>query len=189
LRRTVHASHGLSTYGLTEGQGDEHPGYAVLWSTAPFTLPVLLMHADLLRLVCCCFIAVAASLVGERAGAQANCSLKYRRRACTMITPAIRHPYDQWRRQDFVTGGGSEVWVHRGSRVRSPPEADTFTAVHSSMTVKAHTLLHNFWTSTHRGEASPHFPLAPPLLMTDARRVKRCLRTERGGVSTKQGRI
>jgi len=63
------------------------------------------MHADLLRLVCCCFIAVASSLVGERAGAQANCSLKYRRRACTMITPAIRHPYDQWRRQDFVTGG------------------------------------------------------------------------------------
>ena len=26
--------------------------------------------------------------------------------------------------------GGSEVWVYRGSRVRSPPEADTFTAVH-----------------------------------------------------------
>jgi len=35
----------------------------------------------------------------------------------------------QWSRQDFVTGGG-EVWVYRGSRVRSPPEADTFTAVH-----------------------------------------------------------
>jgi len=35
----------------------------------------------------------------------------------------------QWRRQDFVTGG-SEVWVYRGSRVRSTPEADTFTAVH-----------------------------------------------------------
>jgi len=35
----------------------------------------------------------------------------------------------QWRRQDFVTGG-SEVWVCRGSRVRSPPEADTFTAMH-----------------------------------------------------------
>jgi len=35
----------------------------------------------------------------------------------------------QWRRQDFVTGG-SEVWVYWGSRVRSPPEADTFTAVH-----------------------------------------------------------
>jgi len=26
--------------------------------------------------------------------------------------------------------GGSEVWVYRGSRVRSPLEADTFTAVH-----------------------------------------------------------
>jgi len=24
--------------------------------------------------------------------------------------------------------GGSEVWVYRGSRVRSPPEADTFTS-------------------------------------------------------------
>ena len=58
----------------------------------------------------------------------------------------------QWRRQDFVTGG-SEVRVDRGSRVRSPPEAETFTAVHrefvgfdicrvirrSSMTMKAHT--------------------------------------------------
>ena len=58
----------------------------------------------------------------------------------------------QWRRQDFVTGG-SEVWVYMGSRVRSPSEADTFTAVHrefvgfgiclvtrrSSMTMKAHT--------------------------------------------------
>ena len=29
----------------------------------------------------------------------------------------------------FCNRGGSEVWVG-GSRVRSPPEADTFTAVH-----------------------------------------------------------
>jgi len=36
----------------------------------------------------------------------------------------------KWRRQDFVTRGGSEVWIYRGSRVRSPPEADTLTAVH-----------------------------------------------------------
>jgi len=27
----------------------------------------------------------------------------------------------QWRRQDFVTGGESEVWIYRGSSVRSPP--------------------------------------------------------------------
>jgi len=27
-----------------------------------------------------------------------------------------------------------EVWVYRGSRVRSPPEADTFTAVHTHIT-------------------------------------------------------
>jgi len=32
----------------------------------------------------------------------------------------VRHSGQQWRRQDFVTGG-SEVWVYRGSRVRSPP--------------------------------------------------------------------
>ena len=30
----------------------------------------------------------------------------------------------------FCNRWGSEVWVYRGSRVRSPPEADTFTAVH-----------------------------------------------------------
>jgi len=53
---------------------------------------------------------------------------------------------DQWRRQDFVTGG-SEVWVYRGSRVRSPPEADTL--------LQCTHILHIFWTSTHRGEACP----------------------------------
>jgi len=31
----------------------------------------------------------------------------------------------------FCNRGGSEVWVCRGSRVRSSPEADTFTAVHT----------------------------------------------------------
>ena len=30
----------------------------------------------------------------------------------------------------FCNWGGIEVWVYRGSRVRSPPEADTFTAAH-----------------------------------------------------------
>jgi len=30
----------------------------------------------------------------------------------------------------FCNREGSEVRVYRGSRVRSPPEADTFTAVH-----------------------------------------------------------
>jgi len=39
----------------------------------------------------------------------------------TTATSAGRTPVaiGQWRRQDFVTGG-SEVWVNRGSRVRSP---------------------------------------------------------------------
>ena len=31
---------------------------------------------------------------------------------------------------EFCNRGGNEVWVYRGSRVRSPPEADTFTTVH-----------------------------------------------------------
>jgi len=35
----------------------------------------------------------------------------------------------QWRRQDFVTGG--EVRYGSIGGLRSPPEADTFTAVHS----------------------------------------------------------
>ena len=34
---------------------------------------------------------------------------------------AVWHRSGQWRRHDFVTGGRSEVWVYRGSRVRSPP--------------------------------------------------------------------
>ena len=68
--------------------------------------------------------------------------------------------------------------MYRGSRVRSPPDADTFTAVHrefvgfgirllirrSSMTMKGH-ILHNLWTSTHRGEAFPLPPLAAPLYL------------------------
>ena len=29
---------------------------------------------------------------------------------------------------------GSEEWVYKGSRVRSPPEADTVTAVHTHIT-------------------------------------------------------
>ena len=74
----------------------------------------------------------------------------------------------QWRRQDFVTGG-SEVWVYRGSRVRCPP-VRVVLSVHqrdslldglamylSCDTKKFHDnesthILHNFWTSTHRGE-------------------------------------
>jgi len=68
--------------------------------------------------------------------------------------------YGQWRRQDFVTGG--EVWVYRGSRVRSPPEADTFTAVHSSMTMKAHTYYVIFGRPPIGGSLPP---LAAPLGM------------------------
>ena len=71
-------------------------------------------------------------------------------------------------RQDFVTGGGSEVWVYRGSRVRSPPVPivlsvyqrgsllDSRAMYLSCDTKKFHDnesthILHNFWTSTHRG--------------------------------------
>ena len=89
------------------------------------------------------------------------------------------HTY-QWRRQDFVTGGGSEVWVYRGSRVRSPPVPVVLSvyqrgsllhglAMYLSCNKKkfhdneSTHILHNFWTSTHRGEASP-LPLAAPLI-------------------------
>jgi len=73
----------------------------------------------------------------------------------------------------FCNRGGSEVWVHRGSRVRSPPVPvvlsvyqrgsllDALAMYLSCETKKFHDnesthILHNFWTSTHRGgEASP----------------------------------
>ena len=64
----------------------------------------------------------------------------------------------QWRRQDFVTGG-SEVWVYRGSRVRSPPEADTFTGRRSPMTMKAHT----YYLIFGRPPIGGSFPPFPPL--------------------------
>ena len=87
---------------------------------------------------------------------------------------------DQWRRQDFVTGG-SEVWVYRGSRLRSPPVPvvlsvyqrgsllDGLAMYLSCDTKKFHDnesthILHNFWMSTHRGGSFPPFPLAAPLL-------------------------
>ena len=89
---------------------------------------------------------------------------------------------DQWRRQDFVTGG-SEVWVYSGSRVRSLPVPvvlsvyqrgsllDDLAMYLSCDTKKFHDdksthILHNFWTSTHRGKLPPT-PLAAPLLATD----------------------
>jgi len=86
--------------------------------------------------------------------------------------PSIR---SQWRRQDFVTGRGSEVWVYGRSIEYEDPQSRLYclcinvalcsTALQcicpvirrSSMTMKAH-ILHNFWTSTHRGEASSPSP-------------------------------
>ena len=73
--------------------------------------------------------------------------------------------HTQWRRQDFVTAGGSEVWVYRGSRVRSPPVPvvlsvyqrgsllDGLAMYLSCDAIKFHDnesthILHNFWTST-----------------------------------------
>jgi len=72
---------------------------------------------------------------------------------------------------------GSEVWVYRGSRVRSPPVPVVLSVYQrgslldglamyrylSCDTKKFHDnesthILHNFWTSTHRGEASPPSP-------------------------------
>ena len=93
----------------------------------------------------------------------------------------------QRRRQDFVTGG-SEVWVYRGSRVRSPPVPVVLSGYQrgslldglgmylSCDTKKFHDnesthILHNFWTSTHRGEASPLPPMAAPLVGEEKRPV------------------
>jgi len=94
----------------------------------------------------------------------------------------------QWRRQEFVTGG-SEVWVYRGSRVRSPPvlvvlsvyqrgsSLDGLAMYLSCDTKKFHDnesthilSLHNFWTSTHRGEASPFPPSGGATVMSYGRR-------------------
>jgi len=95
---------------------------------------------------------------------------------------------NQWRRQDFVTGG-SEVWVYRGSRVRSPPVPVVLSvyqrgslldglAMYLSCDTKKFNdnesthILHNFWTSTHRGGSFPPSPLAAPLFGTVRRRRK-----------------
>ena len=77
----------------------------------------------------------------------------------------------------FCSGGGSEVWVYRGSRVRSPPVPvvlsvyqrgpllDGLAMYLSCVTNKFHDnesthILHNFWTSnTHIGGS---FPPRPP---------------------------
>ena len=76
---------------------------------------------------------------------------------------------------------GEVRYGSRGSRVRSPPEADTFTAVHrefvgfgmSCDTKKFYDnesthILYKFWTSTHRGGSFPLPPLAAPLYAAPA---------------------
>ena len=80
----------------------------------------------------------------------------------------------------FCNRGRSEVRVYRGSRVRNPPVPvvlsvyqrgsllDGLAMYLSCDTKKFHDnesthTLHNFWTSTHREEASL-FPLAAPLV-------------------------
>jgi len=82
----------------------------------------------------------------------------------------------QWRRQDFVTGGGEVRYGSiGGSSVQSPPVPvvlsvyqrgsllDGLAVYLSCDTKKFHDnerthILHNFWTYTHRGEASPALP-------------------------------
>jgi len=89
------------------------------------------------------------------------------------------HARPQWRRQDSVTGAGSEVWVYRGSRVGSPPVPVVLSvyqrgslldglAMYLSCDTKKFDdnesthILHNFWTPTHRGGSFA--PLAAPLV-------------------------
>ena len=94
----------------------------------------------------------------------------------------MSHDLCQWRRQDFVTVG-SEVWVNRGSRVRSPLVPVVLSVYQrgslldglvicicgvirrSSMTMKAHTY-YIIFGRPHIGEASP-FPLAAPLVTNE----------------------
>jgi len=81
---------------------------------------------------------------------------------------------DQWRRQDFVTGG-SEVWVYRGPRVRSPPVPIVLSVYQrgslldglqcicrvirrSSMTMKAHT----YYIIFGRPSIGRKLPTSPP---------------------------
>jgi len=96
----------------------------------------------------------------------------------------------------FCNRGGSEVWVYRGSRVRSPPSPGCIVCVCqrgslldglamylSCDTMKFHDnesthILHNFWTSTHRGGASPSLP---PWR-------RHCMRVSRGRTSHAVGR-
>ena len=120
--------------------------------------------------------------------AQVNSSLSdgVDRQSCLELASAtssglLARDVRQWRRQDFVTGGGSEVWVYRGSSVQSPPVPavlsvyqrasllDGLAMYLSRDTNKFHDnesthILHNFRTSTHRGEASFFHPLAAPLV-------------------------
>ena len=103
-----------------------------------------------------------------------SCSTQTRNRGAHVAK--IKAP-KQWRRQDFVTRGGVRYGSIGGLEYEVPLSrlyclcinvALCSTALQcvcrvirrSSMTMKAH-ILHNFWTSTHRGEASP---LAAPLL-------------------------
>jgi len=77
--------------------------------------------------------------------------------------------------------GGSEVWVYRGSRVPGPPVPVVLSvyqrgsllddlAMYLSCDTKkfrdneSTQILHNFWTSTHRGGFS-RSPLAAPLIL------------------------
>ena len=92
----------------------------------------------------------------------------------------------QWRRQDFVNRGESEVWVYRGSRVQSPPVPVVLSAYQrgslldglavylSCYTKKFHDnesthILHNFGRPPIGGSFPPS-PLAAPLALgcTDA---------------------
>jgi len=78
----------------------------------------------------------------------------------------------QWRRQDFVTGGKVRYGSVGGLEYEAPPVPVVLSVYQrgsllyglamylSCDTKKFHGnesthILHNFWTSTHRGEASP----------------------------------
>jgi len=97
--------------------------------------------------------------------------------SCNDCTQLMMLPLNGWRQTAPPGFCNRREWgMGRGSRVWSPPEADTFTAVHrefvgfgicrvirrSSTTMKAHTYYIIFGHPPIRGEASP--PLAAPLI-------------------------
>ena len=126
------------------------------------------------------WILMRQEMVGFRDGSGISCTICKQSAPCSrQITMPTRHHwiFTGWTLfpvapPGFCNRGGSEVWVYRGSRVQSPPVpvvlsvyqrgslVDGLAMYLSCDTKKFHDnesthILHNFWTSTHRGKLLP----------------------------------